>query len=314
MKTLIPCRRLLAVFAAATLLAATACSKAPAAPSTPASSAPASSAAVQEQAPAASAPASSAAQPDAAPTPRPATTTLAFTVEGEAEEQPATLYEGEGWSLYIPDEGWTATDAGTWTSEDNASVWLVISAPAGQELSNFQAMWDDGHTEFENRTAGMVTAHRLYMGPDGTLWDACARYPQEAAEGFGARIPVILDTLAFTGGGADAPAADAEAALLDVALAFTNAYLDADSQAAQALLAEGYAGDEDLYSGTPAEQGRKLDATCLEEVADGEAEGTVHNVSVRFVDPGSGDSYLYLTLELVRQAGSWKVQFYGLEG
>lgn len=47
---------------------------------------------------------------------------LVMEVEGQTEEVPATLYEGEGYSIYIPDEGWTkvimgkCSQGGLWTS------------------------------------------------------------------------------------------------------------------------------------------------------------------------------------------------------
>lgn len=60
---------------------------------------------------------------------------LTFFVEGEEEALPATLYVGDGYSLYIPDEDWDgpeqSTENGvptdTWVSAFNSDVALSVS-------------------------------------------------------------------------------------------------------------------------------------------------------------------------------------------
>ena len=72
--------------------------------------------------------------PETAPS-RPEKTDVVFTVEGEEEIVPCTLYTGEGYSLYLPDEDWPAPthseDGGVpteqWVSIYNDDVWLKVS-------------------------------------------------------------------------------------------------------------------------------------------------------------------------------------------
>ena len=77
--------------------------------------------------------------PTAAELGREETTELAFTVEGETELIPVTLYIGQGYSIYIPSEGWRLekwVDDGipedTWESIVNDDVELTVSHYAGK--------------------------------------------------------------------------------------------------------------------------------------------------------------------------------------
>ena len=115
------------IFLLALLLALTGCGQKPATPppaaETPAAEAPAET------------PTLSAGDrnPTAAELGREEKTELAFTVEGETELVPATLYIGQGYSIYIPDEGWRLekwVDDGipedTWESIVNDDVELTV--------------------------------------------------------------------------------------------------------------------------------------------------------------------------------------------
>lgn len=116
--------------------------------------------------------------------------TLSMEVEGQTEEVPATLYEGEGYSIYIPDEGWTKT-AGKlpkgacdqWVAADNPDVTLTVCPDEADE------QWAASQTRVrvEQETVG-----------DSHDWYLYQAYPDEAAEGFGARLQVITGTFALT--------------------------------------------------------------------------------------------------------------------
>lgn len=87
---------------------------------------------------------------------------------------------------------------------------------------------------------------------------------------------------------------------------FANVYLSGDETAVESYLVKAYDWGIDLYSGTAQVEGLSL--TYGGDVAD----GSTANASVTLL-PKGGDSYEYLSIELVMEEGSWKVSFYGLE-
>ena len=84
--------------------------------------------------------------PTAAELGREEKTELAFTVEGETELVPVTLYIGQGYSIYIPDEGWRLekwVDDGipedVWESVINDDVELAVLHLGEKTLAEAQA-------------------------------------------------------------------------------------------------------------------------------------------------------------------------------
>lgn len=137
---------------------------------------------------------------------------MAFSVEGETEMVPATLYIGQGYSLYIPDEGWRLEqdmDDGipedTWESTVNHDVELRILHLGEKTLEQAKA-WvtaaEDDYCLIEDKQGGMggtdeedreMMEVRFY--PSGTqMYAVLYEYPMEAAEGFGARLAQIAGT------------------------------------------------------------------------------------------------------------------------
>lgn len=179
--------------------------------SSPAPSMTASSETASSSAPAASdAPAASeSAAASATASGRAKTTVMDFVVEGDTESLPATLYEGDGWSLYLPDEGWARTDTeagATWLSVDNEAVGLSVTTfPSCSAAEARQQYVEGSGFVFEDLTAA---ADEVLTGTDedgdilelmtaeqgGTTYLIAWTYPEEAIEGFGARLPQIAAT------------------------------------------------------------------------------------------------------------------------
>ena len=170
----------------------------------------------QRAEPPAETPDASADQPPAVSEPeRAARTDLIFSVEGNEEAIPAELYSGTGYSLYIPAEGWTGpqtrTDGGisvdTWVSLDSRDIALAVSYYEGNPSAEARDAFaqSSGYT-FEGLmggeagdpligtdTNGNCLAFVVHEGSGGA-YAVSWRYPAEAAEGFGARLPVIAET------------------------------------------------------------------------------------------------------------------------
>ena len=152
--------------------------------------------------------------PTAAELGREETTELAFTVEGETELIPVTLYIGQGYSIYIPSEGWRLekwVDDGipedTWESIVNDDVELTVSHYAGNTAMEARdAFVRDEDYVFEDLMGGELGDPLTGMDEDGdylsfmvaqgadTVYVISWEYPAEAAEGFGARLGQIANT------------------------------------------------------------------------------------------------------------------------
>lgn len=150
------------------------------------------------------------------------TTMLEISVEGQPEQVPAALYIGEGYSIYIPQEGWwleTDTDDGvkeeTWESMVNDEVELHVlryeaypDATAAATKADFVAK--SGYV-FEDLMGGSLgdpltgvdeegdfLSFMAAEGQEGVTYVVAWEYPAQAAEGFGARLARIAGTFQVT--------------------------------------------------------------------------------------------------------------------
>lgn len=83
-------------------------------------------------------------------------TELEIWVEGEPEKVPATLFQGEGYSLYLPDGEWVQTssmsgeqpeEADLFAAAVNSQVTLSVRPDrSGQDLERaYDALWAEGY-------------------------------------------------------------------------------------------------------------------------------------------------------------------------
>lgn len=156
-------------------------------------------------------------------------TELTFYIEGMEETATATLYDGDGYSLYIFDENWAYyLDDGqpVWESRLNPDVKLSVIHLKDMPLSAAQQWVQRRFEGFDlvedNRgglggtnAEGIMADVRLIPSGDD-VYALCCVYPLEAAEGFGTRLAVMADTFALT-----SPAATPE--LSEEEIAFTKA-------------------------------------------------------------------------------------------
>ena len=150
--------------------------------------------------------------PTAAELGREEKTNLAFTVEGETELVPVTLYIGQGYSIYIPDEGWRLekwVDDGipedVWESVINDDVELTVLHLGEKTLAEAQA-WvkaeEDDYQLVEDKQGGLGGTDEKdremlevrFHTSGSTMYAVLYKYPMEAAEGFGTRLGVMADT------------------------------------------------------------------------------------------------------------------------
>ena len=137
---------------------------------------------------------------------------LTIMVEGTEEAVPATLYIGQGYSIYIPDEDWRLekdVDDGIpeekWESTVNDDVELRVLHLGEKTLEEAKA-WvtaeENDYRLIEDKQGGLggtdekdreMLEVRFY--PSGSqMYAVLYEYPMEAAEGFGARLGQIAES------------------------------------------------------------------------------------------------------------------------
>lgn len=114
---------------------------------------------------------------------------LTFFVEGEEEALPATLYVGDGYSLYIPDEDWDGPEQSaesdvptdTWVSAFNSDVALSVSRYGDMTVTEARdAFAQSSGYEFEDLMGGSPGDPLTGTNEKGeylSLWLRAARIP-----------------------------------------------------------------------------------------------------------------------------------------
>lgn len=138
-------------------------------------------------------------------------TELEIWVEGEPEKVPATLFQGEGYSLYLPDGEWVQTssmsgeqpeEADLFAAAANSQVTLSVRPDrSGQDLERaYDALWAEGYNQsddndhfFARTMEGQVQCQYVIAGESG-VWYVAWSYPNtsEYLEEWGSRIPQLM--------------------------------------------------------------------------------------------------------------------------
>lgn len=138
-------------------------------------------------------------------------TELEIWVEGEPEKVPATLFQGEGYSLYLPDGEWVQTSSMSGEQPEEADLFAVAANSqvtlsvrpdrSGQDLERaYDALWAEGYNQsddndhfFARTMEGQVQCQYVIAGESG-VWYVAWSYPDtsEYLEGWGSRIPQLM--------------------------------------------------------------------------------------------------------------------------
>lgn len=142
-------------------------------------------------------------------------TDLVYNLEGMEEKEPATLFVGDGYSIYIPDDTFryekdteNGIPADTWESIVNEDVAFEILNLGEMDLQQAQEWVKNEENDYqliEDEQGGLggtdrgndVLDVRFEIVGDKTFALLC-KYPLEAAEGFGTRLHTIADTFEIT--------------------------------------------------------------------------------------------------------------------
>ena len=266
-------------------------------------------------------------------TARESTTVIQCTIEGNLEEMPATLYVGDGFSMYIPDEGWQIY-------EDEMVLPVKMSAVRSAEISLWVEYYEEGVADTEERLLSegcaygpdggklqrqdgeILTEFRIF-GDENESWLICSRRPgtSESEEGMAVRLDAIAGTFAVMAEQGEAesqmasgPNSAEAAALEEVMMEFYTAYFNGDEEGIRQYLSADFSGTPEVYD-APETAGdieiREIKSFVdMTESEDNSFEQ--YSQSVEFVAPGE-DSFTYLSVDFVKENGEWKVLSYGLE-
>ncbi|MBU5625410.1 hypothetical protein KQI82_00475 [Oscillibacter sp. MSJ-2] len=124
------------------------------------------------------------------------TASLSITLEGLTEEIPSTLFIGDGFSLYVPDEGWEKTWVSGWQSVNHPDVEIRVETHTGksvEEVADSISGYAPSPLKDEEGSAeGEQCLYlRIIEGPGDRVYAVLGKYPQEVEEGFGARLEAI---------------------------------------------------------------------------------------------------------------------------
>ena len=262
-------------------------------------------------------------------------TVLQYDLAGSREELPVTLYVGEGFSIYIPDQGWNIYDETLEPPHLMAAVYssyvsIGVAHYAEEKVEDvIEGLLSDGYTydaytgkyqRFDGSPDELILEESRIYGQDNDVWRIDSRYLAEVE--FGGRLDAIADTFAVTVNGEQGslPAAvGQEASVGDVSkelegmmTTFYQAYFTGDVDTIRGLVIKDYIWSLDVY-GDPAHADEveilKLkgpQAVIVQDYSDG------YDMSLEFRIPGE-DSLTYLSATWVKEDDIWKIKGYGLE-
>lgn len=137
-------------------------------------------------------------------------TVLTLIKEGFEEEEPATLYIGEGYSFYLIDDQWVMTEPGHWYAKVNENVRFWIDRYEDMNLNQVKEMLaEQGYSVEGEEPSGRLykyeadtdTVNRVLCYETGSdVWTMSSVHSLEGEEGWAVNIKAMFDTFAVTGG------------------------------------------------------------------------------------------------------------------
>ena len=126
--------------------------------------------------------------------------------EGEMDEMPATLFAGEGYTIYLTDGDWQQHAPDAWAGAYDGQ--LVLNGQVQLWITHYEDI-TAGQVKEELESEGYTSKNSEIAKQDGEViykvrlnefekdvWGVFYCYPIEAEEGWGALLPLIADTFA----------------------------------------------------------------------------------------------------------------------
>lgn len=128
--------------------------------------------------------------------------------EGEMDEMPATLFAGEGYSIYLTDGDWQQQVPDVWSGAFDGQI--VLNGQVQLWITHYEdktadqvkeELESDGYTsensDMTKQEGGVIYKVRLKEA-ENDVWGVFYCYPIEAEEGWGVLLPLIADTFAVS--------------------------------------------------------------------------------------------------------------------
>ena len=137
------------------------------------------------------------------------TTILTLIKEGFEEEEPATLYIGNGYSFYLIDDQWIMTESGSWYAKVNENVRFRIDKYEDLTLNQLEEMLtEQGYVGDEGSSGSLYKYERdtdtmnrvLCYETDSGVWTMNSVHSLEGEEGWRVNIRAMFDTFAVMEG------------------------------------------------------------------------------------------------------------------
>lgn len=244
-------------------------------------------------------------------------------LEGMLEEMPATLYVGDGFSIYIPDKGWQIYDKTleapvlmTAVGSSDISIWVehYEEKPSEVEAHLFSEgyIYDVDGKKLQKSDGTLLMEARI-AGWENDTWAVCSMHPStsEGYEGAGARLDAIAGTFAITVNQEENLLGMEQAELKNIMTTFYEAFFAGDTNGIKMYLSDSFDSDVEVYDNPElAEQIEIREIKGMDYVTDNMDDTCT--LSLEFVVPEE-DSYTYLTVTFIRENGGWRISSYGLE-
>lgn len=246
---------------------------------------------------------------------------LTYMLEGMEESEPAWLEYGQGYYILIPKEGWKMTAPEEWVSELNENVVFRVVYFGGQDseyrgkdrdqiVEAFMAQgYQLQYTEYQlyKEVDGMVNVVEVRSGGDD-VWGLVYSYPGEAEEGFGVKLRTIAQNFGILStdnpinpGGVSGKIAT------ETVLRFIMTCQKGNGENVSEFLSESFTDDLDVLKELTEWRTGDLNLQMNPE-----RDAAVASVPVKTTE-SEEDSVDYLTIELVKEKGEWKISFLGVE-
>lgn len=256
------------------------------------------------------------------------TTILTFLKEGEEEEKQAALVIGDGYSIYLPEDEWQQSNVDLWTAKanDQVRIWIEHFEDVSIDFKD-QEMEDNGYVTVQGYIKRKQEGNEIYYVRlkefEKDVWGIFYCYPVDSEEGWGRELPVIADTFVLSIGTDNEKSnrlddvseylgEEDSQKIRNIVDEFATAYFEGSMDTIQTFLASTYEGKIDTFESTGTIS--DLDVKGLSDTGEIKMENGRCVVSLEFRDSSYEDMLMYLTFVFIEQGGSWKIQFYGLEG
>lgn len=136
---------------------------------------------------------------------RPETGELALLLEGTEERVPVKLWQGEGFSVYLPAEGWAQDEEDIWRPEKEPEAAFFVRT---YEKTGGQELWQQLAQDFasygflppeDDVCVGYDAVNAMTMWvrlteEDGVCYAVCAQYPTESSGEYGDCLQRLAET------------------------------------------------------------------------------------------------------------------------